>query len=748
MVGFKNGTTSDQSQHVSRANADAGTATGKSNSAFVHSSSIDVYKKGTFNNLPAVQSANWVVNITLDVFASQALQDSTLEVQIRGTDHTANVSLSKPIAQGFNDGLHASFEIKEGEVERWWPHTFGEQKLYWFDLNLGHQLKWSKRSGFRTVIANQEPVSAEDIAAGWAPGNHFHIEINGKRIYTQGSNIIPFDVFYPRTSLDFLNWNLDSAVLSGQHLLRVWGGGVYQSDAFYDLCDEKGILAWSETIFSCSMYPTYDSFLANVRQEIKQNVRRLNHHPAITLWAGNNEGEGFMEATRAALANGSIYETQYNLLFNDVVLKEVRANTRGLTYIPSSTTNGYLSLEPYVPRYKNATAGEVYGDGEYYGYAADQVWNTSAYSYGNMFRLMNEFGFHSMSSIHGLDRVLQSESEYDFNGTVVRNHDKHPPPADPKFYPWPADDGQYEVSSAVETWLKKPNAAPGSRNHILQWSYSSQVIAAWYISVQTLQYRFRSMLPQRNLGGIYWQLNDIWPGSTSWASIEWGGRWKLLHYLIARTQHRIAAYAKWDVEKNEVDLIVTSDFLNSSHGTLQATWYDFSGHQLNTSTYDWTIDGINATILASGPIHSFVTTNSSSSSPSPQEVWLHLQVNATQESKGTQPSYYNEEFFAQPGVLTNVTLTDPKLQVKHLSTSGPIVQLQVTNQGDTVAPWVHLDHPEGILGYFADTDQEGRPLNGFWLRPGQQRNIKFVTTYGKPVEEGYTIRSLWQNTQA
>lgn len=731
LVGFK------QSGGASRRAEASSGATGKTDSLFVHGSSIDIYKKDSVNNLPPNQSANWVVNVTLDVFASSDVSDNEVQVQLRDTNHGGKIQLSRSIRKGFNDGLHGTIEIKEGEVERWWPNGFGEQKLYWFDLTLANEAKWSKRSGFRTIIANQERVSDKDIAAGWAPGSHFHIAVNDKRIYTQGSNLIPFDTFYPRASLDVLNWNVDSALLAGQNLIRVWGGGIYQSDALYDICDEKGLLAWSEAIFSVSLYPTYDSFIDTVKVEVKENIRRLNHHPSNTLWAGNNEGEGYIESASQALANGSVYEAQYNELFDNVILQEVRANTRSLSYIPSSTTNGYTSLEPYVGRYLNATPGEVYGDGEYYGYTPDQFWNTSMYSYEKQFRLMNEYGFHSMASVHGLDRVLQKTSDYDFNGTVVRNHNKHSPPGSPANYPWPADDGQYEMSAAVEEWFKKPQASPGTRKNILQWSYSTQVLAAWYISVQTLQYRYRSSLPQRNLGGIYWQLNDIWAGATSWASTEFGGRWKLLHYLMARTQHHIAAYAKWDVDSQQVALVVTSDFLDDAKGSLQATWYDFSGKQLNQTNYDWAIAGVNATVLASGPVSSFLGQSNNSS------AWLHLEVNSTHQGV----NYYNEEFFAQPGVLHNVSLNDPKLSVEHVSTSGAAVQLQVAADGDSVAPWVQLDHPEGRLGYFTNTDKDGRPSNGFWLRPGERRSIKFVTTFGDATDDGYTIRSLWQNTE-
>ncbi|CAO1622819.1 unnamed protein product [Sympodiomycopsis kandeliae] len=708
-------------------------ATGKTDSIFVHETSIDISKKGSFNNLPPDQSANWVVNITLDMYAHRDIDENELHIEIRDSSIKHTIDLSKSIRKGFNEGLHASFEVPDKQVKRWWPRPFGAQNLYWFDLTLNKQAKWSKRSGFRTMVVNQERVSAKDIAAGWAPGNHFHLEVNGERIYVQGSNLIPLDTFYPRVSFDNLNWNIDSALLTGQQLVRVWGGGIYQSDAFYDICDEKGLLAWSEAIFSVSLYPTYEEFLNNVRVEVKENVRRLNHHPANALWAGNNEGEGYIESARSALANGSVYEAQYARLFDQVILEEVRRNTRSLSYIPSSTTNGYTSLDPYVARYKNATPGEVYGDGEYYGYDAEQFWNTSMYTYQTPFRLVNEYGFHSMSSIHGLDRVLLQESDYDFNGTIVRNHNKHSPPPSPQAYPWPADDGQYEITAAIDTWLPRPQAKPGSRKHISQWTYSSQLMSAWYISVQTLEYRFRSSLPQRNLGGIYWQLNDIWPGATSWASIEYGGRWKMLLYLIARSQHRIAAYARWNVDKKSVALTVTSDLLQDNvKGTLNATWYDFKGIQLNHSSYDWKIDGINATVLDSGTISKFTSNNAS---------WVHLQVETTQHGK----QYYNEDFFAAPGVLAQASLANPRIDLKTDSISGSKVKIQVSAQkNSSVAPWVQLDHPEGVLGYFA-SDRDQRPSNGFWLRPGETRNMHFVTTHGQPVKEGYTVRSLWQN---
>lgn len=171
-------------------------------------------------------------------------------------------------------------------------------------------------------------------------------------------------------------------------------------------------------------------------------------------------------------------------------------------------------MEPYVPRYLNATEGFVYGDLELYQYDATQAFNASGYKVA---RYMNEFGMHALPSIYSLNRVLTHEESFHFNSTEVRVHNKHSP-AGSLEYPFPADDGQYQMSSAVELYWGKPIDKEDPKETLAQWAYSTQVHQAAMISNEILFYRLGSGRPERNLGGVYWQLADNWEGAT-WASI-------------------------------------------------------------------------------------------------------------------------------------------------------------------------------------------------------------------------------------
>ncbi|CAO1620973.1 unnamed protein product [Parajaminaea phylloscopi] len=745
---------------------------GKTDGAFVVSTAIDVSKKGSYNNLPPDQAAPWIVNASLDIFASRGSSDAQLQIRIPKLG-SAKVVVPMNLTRGLNRGVLATLEIPstgKSAPRLWWPAAFGQPHLYDVELTLlesrhkrADSAQWRRRIGFRTIVVNQEPVSHAEIAAGWAPGSHWHVEVNGRQVYTHGTNLIPLDTFYPRIGLDTIEWFIDSVLASGGNLIRVWGGGVYQSDAFYDMCDEKGIMVWSETIFACSMYPTYNDFADEVRAEVRDNVRRLNSHPSQMLWAGNNEGEGEMLDNARYNTNGSLYRAPYDYLFNQVILEQVRQATRKDSYIPSSTTHGYLQLDPYVPRYLNATPGEVYGNGEYYGYDAAQMWDVSKYTYNSSFRLINEYGFHAMASPQGLERVLVDPQDWEINSTVVRNHNKHNPPGS-LAYPWPADDGQRQMTEPVELYLPRPRAVGPSRTHIAQWSYSTQLMSAAYVAVQTLQYRWRSSTPQRNLGGVYWQLSDVWPGATSWASIEFGGRWKSLHYAMSNAQGRVVPYALWDQTAGTVALTVISDYSEAEYsqgvqGTLRATWYDFAGKSLAEKEYDWSVQGINATTVspAAAPL-AYMPAGVNVS-----QVWVHLQVEA-RTPDGDKVISASEDFWTIPGNLKAAELADPKLTLGSAAGNGHAIT--VTNRGGSVAPWVWLSHAEGVLGYFARSPAASlpmKPCNNFWLRPGESRTLSFIQQRGRlewasvpprgrsraqarpATVKDFAVRSLWDN---
>ncbi|KAG0147302.1 hypothetical protein CROQUDRAFT_43104 [Cronartium quercuum f. sp. fusiforme G11] len=717
---------------------------------WVQKTGIDIHRQGQRNNLAPDQKAPWVINITIPLVTPHppsAFASATLSGTLHGTqikfDPVRLHALPVPQYSTYSPNvlLTGSFVVGADAVELWYPATLGNPKLYElglsFDSGLSPQLSWSERVGFRTIVLDQAQYSKEEVSRGITPGTKFIFEINGHPFYVQGSSMIPIDNFSARANSTTITWLLRSAILAHQNVLRVWGGGAYETDEFYDLCDEIGILAWSESVMACGAYPIEPKpILDNMLAETAENVQRLNKHPSFALWAGNNEGEGYIEWINATWSNGSVYLDQYDYLYNRAIRDAVVENTRSISYVPSSTTNGYLTLDPYVARYKNKTEGEIYGDQELYNYNTAVSFDTETYPVA---RFVNEFGFHSMPSIYTWDRVLTNTEAYAFNSSEIRAHDKHNP-AGSLVYPWPADDGQSQMTTGVTDWYPKPNITGNPRELLAQWAYSTQgkshssLFQAAYMASEIAYYRLGASRGENNMGALYWQLNDVWEG-ISWSSIEYTGRWKIFHYIAERVQDRVIISPIFNRKNQTLDIYATSDLWNPVTGHARWTWYDFQGKKLDSSNQTFHIGPINSTHL----FRAVGLDNMVPGSTPPADAWLHLELTATDES-GKQ-SYSNEQFFHP------VPLKDATLRASHVNVVGiGNNQYTITAQGG-VATWVNVEPPPGVTGYFTDTKTK-KPSNCFFLRPDEVRVLEFVvyedSTNGKFADQMYA-RTLWDN---
>ncbi|KAJ3078493.1 hypothetical protein HK102_004465, partial [Quaeritorhiza haematococci] len=185
--------------------------------------------------------------------------------------------------------LELELEVPVSKVDLWWPAGYGRQPLYDLTITLTTSstsiAKSTRRIGFRTARLVQERYK------DGRPGTSFRFEINGIKVFAKGTNWIPADCFESRVTGTVLRQQLESCVEANMNMVRVWGGGIYQQDAFYNLCDELGLMVWQEFMFACAMYPVDAAFLDNVREEAEHQVKRLMHHPSIVLWSGNNENE-------------------------------------------------------------------------------------------------------------------------------------------------------------------------------------------------------------------------------------------------------------------------------------------------------------------------------------------------------------------------------------------------------------------------------------------------------------------------
>ncbi|CCC09001.1 hypothetical protein SMACR_03170 [Sordaria macrospora] len=357
----------------------------------------------------------------------------------------------------------------------------------------------------------------EEMRSGVANRSHWHFEVNGHPFYAKGSNFIPPDAFWPRVTPARFKQLFDAVVSGNQNMLRLWSSGAYAPDFMYDIADELGIFLWSEFEFGDSLYPVDIEFLDDVREEAEYQVRRFNHHPSLALWAGGNE----LENLELYLVNYSApeqyerYKAEYETLFIDTLLPAVYDNSHGITYMPSSTNNGYLSInfsEPILikQRYQNKGPGEVHGSTDYYNYKTSQAFNISAYP-----------------------RVLPAD-ELCFNSTTITLRNHHYPSGSLNTSDFNhGSNGMREMTMAVEMYYPIPNKTDAIGN-FSAWIWSTQVFQADFYKSQIQFYRVGVGKPECQLGCLYWQLEDIWQAPT-WAGVEYEGRWKVLHNVATVT---------------------------------------------------------------------------------------------------------------------------------------------------------------------------------------------------------------------
>ncbi|XP_006457264.1 hypothetical protein AGABI2DRAFT_188899 [Agaricus bisporus var. bisporus H97] len=725
---------------------------------FIEDASVDIYKLGESFSVAPEEGADWVVNVTFGLqssvdFSTTSITLSFSELNVSQKFNVSNISATPDARGDGTNWVNAVWMLPDSVPQRWFPHNLGTPQLYNLSVTLDMEsggndtvdsVSFDIRTGFRTIQLVQNAYTSEEVAGGITPGDNWHFNINGRPFYALGTNIIPFDPFYARTTTDQVKWVLESAVKSGQNMLRIWGGGTYQPSHpsvaggvydFYSLCDEMGILAWSELIFSDSLYPINDFLLESIEPEVRQNVRRVNRHPSNAQWAAGNEIEGIVTTLvkSKVLDNATHYLDEYVTLFQDFLQPIVTSETRSVPYTDCSTTTGVLSLDPYELRLSNATPGEIYGNGERYNYDPIQAFNYSTFP---VTRFMNEFGFHSMPSFYSWEEVLLSPDDFSFNSTVVASRDHHPAAGSLDFPNPNAHEGQSQMTLAVEDWLPRPiDSETNPNGTFAQWCYSTQVFQDLAMVAQVAWYRRGAGKGENNLGALVWQLNDIWQG-VSWSSVEYSGRWKVLQYGLTGIFTPLTIYPFWTPQNETLEVLVISDRLESVNGSAQLTWYDWEGRTLNSSTHSFMVPSLNnSAILQETGLENILPQGQMST-----DVWMLLNLTAEVDGR----TVTNEQWFT-PTSLANVALVDPQISI----TTSPNLTFTLSAQGG-VGVWTWMDHPSDTVGVFVDTET-GTPLNGFFLVPGIDRHVQFemndaLSRVKDPKPEDFVVRSLWNNT--
>jgi beta-mannosidase len=422
----------------------------------------------------------------------------------------------------------ALLEIQVEEPQLWWPNGYGEQPLYEVEvtLNDSSQILDEKayRLGLRTIELRQEPDQ-------W--GRSFTFVVNGVPIFAKGSNWIPADSFPTRITHQQISHLLKSAADTHQNMLRVWGGGFYEGEMFYDTCEELGILVWQDFIFSCSTYPLdEEQFLENVRQEVIQNVKRLRHRTSLALWCGNNEMEEGIEAwANFRVAEFEVLKDGYDHFFHNLLPGWVQALDPDHDYWPSSPSSG-------TP-FENVN-GQKQGDAHYW-----SVWHGRLpfSAYRTVYpRFMSEFGFQSLPPMETI-KTYAEEQDWNLTSYIMEHHQRN-------------DSGNGLMIGQMSDHFRMPH-------DFQSLVYLTMVLQAEGIRFGVEHWR-RHM--DRVKGTLYWQLNDCWPVA-SWSSIDYFGRWKALHYHARRFYAPVLLSLR--EEGTQVDIHVSSDLTTAWNGSVQ-----------------------------------------------------------------------------------------------------------------------------------------------------------------------------------
>jgi beta-mannosidase len=422
----------------------------------------------------------------------------------------------------------------------------------------------------------------------------FHFVVNGVPVFLKGANWIPVDSFPERATEARVDWLLRSSVHANMNVLRNWGGGIYQTDFFYERCDEYGILVWEEFKFACALYPATSEFLASVSTEAAQQVTRLKHHPCVLLWSGNNENEVGLVDQWWDLPDSELpaYESMYSSLYFHTLERVItRTDASPRPFVPSSPSN-WPSENASQPIASNPQS-ESLGDVHFYDYVHD-CWNTS---YFPSPRFASEYGYQSYPSFNALLAVSDAAAGDHAMDSAWMKHRMHHP------------DGLAQMRGQLDMHWAYPEEG-NFRGQL--WLY--QVVQAMCYKSETEHYRRGRGTPARTMGSLYWQLNDVWQGA-SWSSMEYNGKWKVLHYFVEEFYASVLVSPYVHNDSLVIDAVNDQNGIRIGAGEarVEVELYEFSGvgdgGGATTVTFplpDGGVPGGSSVGVASVPIHTLV----------------------------------------------------------------------------------------------------------------------------------------------
>jgi beta-mannosidase len=464
------------------------------------------------------------------------------------------------LAKG-NNKIHIGFAINNPKL--WWSNGLGEPHLYQFKATITSRGNIVDTNTVSTGIRSLKVINKPD-----KDGHTFYVELNGRSVFMKGANYIPLDNFLPRVTPERYAKLIQDAKESNLNMLRIWGGGIYEEDLFYNLCDKNGILVWQDFMFACSLYPAEGKLLDNIRWEAIDNVVRLRNHPCMALWCGNNEcndawyGWGWKKRYEEQNPEyAQIIRKQYESTYNKVLPEVVKEYAPETFYWPSS---------PFANN--DGMSNDHDGDRHYW-----SVWHGKKpiedYNIERS-RFFSEYGFQSFPDYESVLRYAPEGRDHDIYSDVMMAHQR----------------GGDHANSLINTYLLSEYQKPKDFESFL---YMNQVLQG--DAIKTAIESHRRQMPYC-MGTLYWQIDDCWPVA-SWSSIDYYGRWKAQQFYCKKAYRDILISPLLNGSKLNISIV--SDRIEVCKGTLDVQFINMQGKVIDKSQVAVAIEPNNSKIYLS-----------------------------------------------------------------------------------------------------------------------------------------------------
>ena len=588
----------------------------------------------SWNCIPKLIDHNWIckAEVTAKVFEEC---DVDMNIHVAGRDEHTIVHI-KPGQEFYS----YTFCIPEEDVELWYPAGQGGQHLYPMDISFG-DFSDKRMVAFRTLVIKN------NVTMG---GKELTVCVNGKDIFMKGINWIPMDGLYSRITTSRYIKLLQSVADANMNMVRVWGGGFYENEAFYDTCDRLGILVWHDLMFGCSTYPSDEWFLKSVEKELKYQILRLKSHPCIALWCGNNEDLGALTWYEESIKNRDRYVIDYDRLNEGVCGRLVRELDPSRVFWPSSPCAG-------PGDFSDTWHNDGNGDMHFW-----TVWHEGASfdKYRSVKpRFCSEFGYQSFPSLSTVKSYCP-EDQLNLTSPVMEHHQKNPR-------------GNSIILENFSRYFRFPNS-------LEKMLYLSQAQQAW--AMQTACEYWRSLRPYC-MGTLIWQLNDNWPVA-SWSAIEYSGKWKLLMYHAKNFFAPIVPIGY--IEDGKLKVFITNDTDKAEEVKVSVKFSTYRGEKVRQHVFRVTVEPQSVLEVTQCDISDIDVTT----------TFAYL--------KASTPSIYRESviFLTEP---KKCALENPQLNTA-IKKVGKGFQIEVSCARP--AFWVSLDSQD-IKGIFSDNMFSIRP---------------------------------------